>query len=71
MTRGQGSSVLWHRMRQELLRAEGAAASFGQWEGEVVMELHAQEELARNALSEPWDPRWTALLAQRLSWDPL
>ena len=71
MTGGQGSGILWRRMRQELLQAEGAAASFGQWEGEVVAEVHVQEELAHNALTEPWDPRWTALLVQRLSWDPL
>ena len=71
MTRGQGSGVLWHGMRQELLRPEGAAASFGQWEGEVIAELHAQEELARDALTEPWDPRWTVLLVQWLLWDPL
>ena len=71
MTGGQGSGVLWHGMQQELLRAEGAAASFGQWEGEVVAELHAQEELARDALTEPWDPRWTVLLVQWLLWEPL
>ena len=71
MTGGQGSGVLWRGMRQELLRTEGATASFWQWEGEVVAELRAQEELAHNALTEPWDPRWTALLAQWLSWDPL
>ena len=53
-------------MRQELLRAEGAAASFEQWEGEVVAELRMQEELARNALTKPWDPRWMALLVQQL-----
>ena len=41
MTGGQGSGVLWRGMRQELLRAEGAAASFGQWEGEVIAELRA------------------------------
>ena len=40
MTGGQRSGVLWRGMRQELLRAEGAAASFGQLEGEVVAELH-------------------------------
>ena len=71
MTGGQGSGILWRRMQQELLRAEGAAASFGQWEGEVVAELHAQEELAHDALTEPWDPQWMALLVQWLSWDPL
>ena len=49
-------------MRQELLQAEVAAASFGQWEGEVVAELRAQEELARDALTEPWEPRWMELL---------
>ena len=58
-------------MRQELMRAEAAAAGFGQWEGEIVAELCAQEELAHNALTKPWDPRWTALLVQWLSWDPL
>ena len=58
-------------MRQELLRAAGAAASFGQWEGEVIVELHAQEELARDMVTEPWDQRWMALLVQRLLWDPL
>ena len=71
MTGGQGSGALWHGIRQELLRAEGAAASFGQWEGEVLAELHAQEELARDALTEPWDQWWMALLVQQLSWDPL
>ena len=62
---------MWRGMLQELLRAEVAAASFGQWEGEVIAELHVQEELAHAALTESWDPRWTALLVQRLSWDPL
>ena len=71
MTGGQGSGVLWHGRRQELLRAEGAAARFGQWEGEVIAELRTQEELARDALTKPWDPRWTVLLVQWLSWDPL
>ena len=71
MTGGQGSGILWRGMRQELLRAEGAAASFGQWEGEVVAELRTQEELARDALTKPWDPRWTTLLVQRLLCDPL
>ena len=66
MTRGQGSSILWCGIRQELLRAEGAAASFGQWEGEVVVELRAQEELTRDGLTEPWDPQWMALLVQWL-----
>ena len=58
-------------MRQELLWAKGATASFGQWEGEVVAELRAQEELARDALTKPWDPQWMVLLVQWLSWDPL
>ena len=71
MTGGEGSGMLWRGMQQELLRAEGAAASFGQWEGEVIVELHVQKELTRNARTKPWDPRWTALLVQWLSWDPL
>ena len=71
MTGGQGSGILWCRMRQELLQAEGAAASFGQWEGEVVAELCEQEELTRDGLTEPWDPQWMTLLVQWLSWDPL
>ena len=71
MTGGQGSGVLWRRMRQELLRAEGAAASFRQWEGEVITELCVQEELTRDVLTNPWDLQWTALLVQWLSWDPL
>ena len=58
-------------MRQELLQAEAAAVSFRQWEGEVLAELHAQGELAQDALAEPWDPQWTALLVQWLSWDLL
>ena len=63
--------MLWRRMRQELLRAKKAAASFRQWEGEVIAELWVQEELARDALTKPWDLRWMALLVQWLSWDPL
>ena len=63
--------MLWRGMRQELLRAEGAAASFGQWEGEVIAELRTQEELPCDALTKPWDLRWMALLVQWLSWDPL
>ena len=66
MTRGQGSGVLWRGMQQELLRAEGAAASFGKWEGEVVTELCTQKELARDVLTKPWDPRWMVLLVQWL-----
>lgn len=58
-------------MRQEFLRAEGAAANSGQWAGEVLVELHVQEELAHTALTESWDLRWVALLVQRLWWDPL
>ena len=58
-------------MRQEFQRAEGAAANFGQWAGEVLAKLHAQEELAHTALADYWGRRWTALLVQRLSWDPL
>ena len=58
-------------MRQEFLQAEGATANFGQWAGEVLLELHAQEELAHTTLTEFWGTRWTALLVQRLSWDPL
>ena len=54
-------------MRQELLQAKAVTASFGQWEGEVIAELHTQEELAHDALTKPWDPRWTALLVQWLS----
>ena len=71
MTGGKGSGVLWRGMRQELLRAKAATASFGQWEREVLAELRMQKELARDTLTEPWDPQWTALLVQRLSWDPL
>ena len=71
MAGGQGSSVLQRGMRQEFLRAEGAAAYFGQWAGEILAELHAQEELAHAALTESWGPQWTALIVQRLSWDPL
>ena len=71
MTGGQGSGILWRGMRQELLRAKGATASFGQWEGEVIAELRMQEELTRDALTEPWDLQWTALLVQCLLWDPL
>ena len=63
--------MLWRRMQQELLRAEAAAASFRQWEGEVIAELCTQEELARDALTKPWDPRWMVLLVQRISWDLL
>ena len=63
--------MLQCRMRQEFQRAEGAAANFGQWAGEVLAELHAQEALAHTALAESWGRRWTALLVQRLSWDPL
>ena len=71
MTGGQGSGVLWRGTRQEFMRAEGAAANFGQWEGEVIAELHVQEELAHAALTESWDPQWMALLIQWLLWDPL
>ena len=71
MARGQGSGVLWHGMRQEFLWAEGAAANFGQWAGEVLAELHAQEDLAHTVITESWGAQWTALLVQRLSWDPL
>ena len=71
MTGGQGSGVLSHGMQQELMRAKAAAASFGQWEGEVIAELRAQEELARDTLTKPWDPRWMVLLVQWLSWDML
>ena len=71
MAGGQGSGVLWRGMRQEFLRAEGAAAYFGQWAGEVLAELHAQEELAHAALTESWGPRWTVLLVQWLLWDLL
>ena len=62
MSGGQGCSVLQRGMRQEFQRAEGAAANFGQWAGEVLTELHAQEELAHAALDETWGRRWTALL---------
>ena len=62
MSGGQGCSVLRRGMRQEFQRAEGAAANFGQWAGEVLAELHAQEELAHAALDENWGRRWTALL---------
>ena len=62
MSGGQGCSVLRRWMQQEFQRAEGAAANFGQWAGEVLAELHAQEELAHAALSETWGARWTALL---------
>ena len=58
-------------MWQELRRAKVAATSFGQWEGEVLAELHAQEELAYATLTKPWDPRWTVLLVQRLLCNPL
>ena len=71
MAGGQGSGVLQRGMRQEFLRAEGAAANFIQWAGEVLTKLHAQEELAHTALTESWGRRWMALLVQRLSWDPL
>ena len=71
MAGGQGSGVLQRGMRQEFLRAEGAAANFGQWAGEVLTELHAQEELAHTAQTKSWGRRWMALLVQRLSWDPL
>ena len=71
MAGGQGSGVLQHGMRQEFLRAEGAAAYFGQWAGEVLAELQAQEELAHAALTESWGLRWMALLVQRLLWDSL
>ena len=57
-------------MRRELQWAEGAAASFGQWEGEVVVKLRVQEELTRNVLTKPCDTRWMALLVQWLLWDP-
>ena len=57
MAGGQGSGVLQHRMRQEFLQANGAAANFGQWVGEVLAELHAQEELAHAALTESWGRR--------------
>ena len=62
MTGGQGSGELWRRMRQELLRAKAATASFWQWEGEVLTELRMQEELTRDALTKPWDPQWMVLL---------
>ena len=42
-------------MRQEFLRAEGATANFGQWAGEVLVELHVQE-LAHAALTKSWAP---------------
>ena len=58
-------------MRQESLRAEGAAANFGQWAGEVLTELHAQEELAHAVLTESWGTRWMVLLVQWLSRDLL
>ena len=64
MAGGQGSGVLQRGMWQEFLRAEGGAASFGQWAGEVLAELHAQEELAHAVLAEFWDPRWTVRLVQ-------
>ena len=63
--------MLWRGMRQEFLRAEGAAANFGQWAGEVLAKLHAQEELAHAALTESWGRWWTALLVQWLLWDLL
>ena len=63
--------MLQRGMRQEFQRAEWAAANFGQWAGEVLAELHTQEELAHAALAESWGRRWTALLIQRLSWDLL
>ena len=71
MAGGQGSSVLQRGMWQEFLWAEGAAANFGQWAGEVLTVLHTQEELAHAAQTESWPKQWTALLIQRLSWDPL
>ena len=71
MDGGQGSGVLQRGMQQEFLRAEGAAANFGQWAGEVLAELRAQAELAQAALTESWGQQWTALLVQRLLWDPL
>ena len=71
MSGGQGCGVLQRGMWQEFQRAEGAAANFGQWAGEVLAELHAQEELAHAALTESWGRRWMALLVQWLSWDPL
>ena len=63
--------MLQRGMRQEFLWAEGAAANFGQWAGEVLAELHAQEELAHTALAESWGRRWMALLVQCLLWDLL
>ena len=71
MTRGQGSDVLRRGIRQEFVRVKEAAANFGQWAGEVLAELHAQEELAHASLAESWGRRWMALLVQWLSWDPL
>ena len=71
MAGGQGSGVLQRGLRQEFLRAKGAAASFGQWAGKVLTKLHAQEELAHAALTESWGRRWTVLLVYWLSWDPL
>ena len=37
----------------------------------MLEELRVQAELACDALTEPWDLWWMALLVHWLSWDPL
>ena len=44
--------------------------NYGQWGEELVAELHAQMELAQDALCLLWAPRWVTLLPKRLLWDP-
>ena len=45
-----------------MLKAERTVLTYRQWMEEVLEELHAQAELAWNALSIPWHPRWAMLL---------
>ena len=45
--------------------------TYGQWQEELLEELGVQAELAQDALSILWAPRWATLLMQWLWWDPL
>ena len=52
-TGSQGSNILWCGTQQELLKAEKATSTYGQWKEELLEELHTQTELAQDALSIP------------------
>ena len=45
--------------------------NLGQWQKEVLEELHVQVELTWDTLSIPWAQKWVTLLMQQMSWDPL